>query len=208
MQRIIFALGLVLVLLPTTAFAVPEDYVPAYVDKEPVLLPNSPLYFLKTVYETFRYALAFTPKEKVAVGMFFAERRLQEAKKVSNRGNEEQAAKLLEDYQSRLRKVQHTAKTAAEVGGTAVRLSQQAKNSLKRQKELMDAMGVSFDSVSDLESDLGSKVTTISATLRRPYKVPDSKTATPSSNSQGTNFFGTLLQWLMGSREIVKPVVD
>ncbi len=208
MRRLIIALSLIMLLLPVPAYAVPDTYVPSYVNQEPILLPDSPLYFLKTVYETFRYALAFTPKKKVDIGMFLAERRLQEAKKVTKQGNEEQAAKLLEDYRSRLGNVQQTVKTAAEVGGTAVKLSQQAKQSFQRQKEIMDSMGVSFDTVSDLEDDLGSKVTTISATLRRPYRVPEKKQSTPSADTASPSIFGTILNWLLGQRELIAPVAE
>ncbi len=208
MQKILVILGLGLILISFPTPAVGSGYIPAYVNKEPVLLPDSPLYFVKTIYETFRYVLAFTPKRKVDLGMFLAERRLREAEKAAEVGNKEQAAKLLTDYQKKLESIQQIIQTAGEVGSTASGFSSQTQESWRRQKDILDTMGVNFDAVTDLESNLDSKVTTISATIRRPYKVPVSKTATQSSQTTSPSFFGKILNWLLGNNKLISPTAS
>ena len=104
----------------------------AFAAPEPVLLPDSPLYFLKTVYETFRYALALTPKEKVDLNLIFAETRLDEAVAMAIRGKSGAANKLITDYEKRINTVR-----------SDVALLQKFNEDISQQKDALSNFGFS-----------------------------------------------------------------
>lgn len=135
--------------------------------REPVLLPDSPFYFLKTIYETFRYALAFTPRRRVSSNLFLAEERLREAQVMAEQGKELVFGHLLDDYEDRLEVAQDNLERARSVGEGAVAVSQEVSQSWARQKSILARMGVSVGVTDEISEELG-KVTTVSATLKRP----------------------------------------
>ena len=53
----------------------------------PFLLPDSPFYFIKTVFEGMQKILAVSPESKSRLAVDFADKRLAEARELSRKGN-------------------------------------------------------------------------------------------------------------------------
>lgn len=100
MKRVLFITILILFLLCATNIqAGILDNLPG-----PEVMPDNPVYFLKTLYEKIITFLSFGDTKKAERYSKLAERRLYEAEKMAEKGKEELTKRLLEEYEKFLNK--------------------------------------------------------------------------------------------------------
>ncbi len=80
------------------------------------ILPDSPLYVFKKMFESLDLFLTFDKAAKAEKYLKYAELRLAEAKEMVNKGKPEYVDKLLEEYEDKLEKANEIARVAQQIG--------------------------------------------------------------------------------------------
>lgn len=140
MKKLSLILVLTLFLGVGVAFAQTEasDDLP-----DPGILPDHPLYFVKSIGESFGGAFSFGQTAKIDRGIKLSEKRLAEARALADKGESDLASSTLERYQSELEDIQERVDRARSQGedidaGLESAIERVAEATLKHQSVLAD----------------------------------------------------------------------
>lgn len=111
---------LVAILAPPALAAQSSPSAVLLFDLPPVyLLPDSPFYFLKTLWEWGRLVWVRTPELRAQLHLYLAQTRLSEAAKMSEKGEGLVVEKLMVEYDNHLSRAKETMDKAQTVSGEA-----------------------------------------------------------------------------------------
>lgn len=117
----------------------PEVSVEAPAETEdPGILPDSPFYVLKTLWENVQEFLARDPLKKAELHLKFAQRRLAETQKMCEKGKCGIAERWLERFQVKIQKATWAAQKAQEKGKDVAALVEKLQANLERQQAVLD----------------------------------------------------------------------
>lgn len=111
---------------------------------DPGILPDHPLYFVKSIGESIGNAFAFGQEAKINRGIKMSEKRLAEARALADKGESDLASSTLARYQSQLEKVEQRIDRARSNEGEDVdkglqnAIERVASSTLKHQSVLAD----------------------------------------------------------------------
>ncbi len=130
---ILFCLLFITLVLPvkTTAQA---EFLETY---QPTLLPDSPLYFLKTWWENIQLFFTFKEQAKADLYLKLANKRLIEAQKLTEKGKIELAQKILNKFQERMEKAISKLEALKETDKKEI-LIEKLKENLSRQQAVLE----------------------------------------------------------------------
>lgn len=106
--------------------------------EDPGILPDSPFYFLKTVWEKIQEFLTLDPLKKAELHLRFAQRRLEETQKMCEKGKCGIAEKWLERFQEKIEIATRSAERAQEAGRDVTALVEKLQENLARQQAVLD----------------------------------------------------------------------
>ena len=144
-------------------------------------LPGSPLYPVKRAVERTRLLLAPTLESRAQLHLAFADKRLAEGIIVARQGRDDQANRLVGEYERELDTALSTIEEMAAQGRSPAQLSAQLQEQLASQQQVLEAMGGPLPPEA-LEIALGAarRVEDELAGLGAPAPATPTSTSTPS----------------------------
>jgi len=104
---------------------------------DPGILPDSPLYFLKTWKRNIQLFFAFTPEKKAELELKFANEDVLVIQKLTEKGKYNIAEKLSEKYQKRIQKATEKLEQAKKRGKDVEALTEKLKENHLRQQDVL-----------------------------------------------------------------------
>lgn len=137
--------GLILAFTPIAALLVNAEAIDTAKTQEnelnvedPGILPDSPFYFFKTVYERIQIFATLNKDKKAMLEMKLANKRLREAQKMADIGKTDQAEKMLQKWQERVDRITQKLEARKAKGEKVENLLEKLKENHLRQQEHMD----------------------------------------------------------------------
>jgi hypothetical protein len=160
------------------------------------ILPDNPLYFLKTVKEKIQLLIARSASSQADLILDFSQKRLAEALKVAEKGKIHISEKLLTAFGQDIKTAQEKIKEAKERGEKTYNLLVELQKTVAYQKSVIEELG-------DQAEQLGSFLVEIDEGLGEATESGKMQTRQPEKGLG-------ILDWirgLLGKKEILKPLV-
>lgn len=160
------------------------------------ILPDNPLYFLKTIKEKVQLLITRSASGQANLLLDFSQKRLAEAQKVAEKGKVHISEKLLAVFGKDIEAAQKQIKEAKRKGEETYHLLVKLQETIAYQKSLIEKLQGQAEQLNSflvqVDQDLG--------------------TATPSAAPRGKMpsglGIGDWLRGLFGKKEILKPLVE
>lgn len=170
-----------LLLVVFTSSALAAEATPSADDLPIVhILPDNPLYFLKTLKEKAQLLVTRNTSSQANLLLDFSQKRLAEALKVAEKGKVHISEKLLEAFGQDVKMAQEKIKEAKEKGGKTYDLLVKLQETIAYQKSVVERL---------------EKVATESGKMSSPMKI------------SGLGIFDWLRS-LFGRKEILRPLAE
>ncbi len=161
------------------------------------ILPDNPLYFLKTLKEKVQLLIARNASSKAALLLDFSQERLAEALKVAEKGKPQISEKLFEAFGKDIEAARQKIRETKEGGERTYTLLVELQKTIGYQKSVIEKLGgqtMQLNSfLAEVDKDLGEA--TESGRMSSPMKT------------SGLGIFDWL-KGLFGKKEILKPLAE
>ena len=188
----------------STAFAVEStpsaDNLPAV-----HILPDNPLYFLKTIKEKVQLLVTRNTSNQADLLLGFAQKRLAEALKVAEKGKPHISEKLLNAFGKDVEAAQQKIKEVKERGETTYNLLVELQKTIAYQKSVIEKLQGEIEALNSflVEVDQG-----LGEAVPRSYtETTESGKMSPVKKPSGPG----IIDWirsLFGKKEILKPLAE
>jgi len=114
---------------------------------KPVILPNSPLYFLKDVGREVQYLFAFDPVKKAELRLDFANQKLVEIKKLAelDQNNTKAIDKAINGYEKEVQKVKEATSVLKKDSPQSLKLLDKIANQMFTHQQILDNLASMVD---------------------------------------------------------------
>jgi hypothetical protein len=175
------------------------------------ILPDNPLYFLKTIKEKVQLFFTRNTSDEVNLILGFAQKRLAEALKIAEKGKVHISEKLFEAFEKDIEAAQEKIKGARERGEKTYHLLTELQKTVAYQKSVIEELQGEADFYSSevqkrIEA-LNSFLVEIDQNLASPSAEPVKNVKISSSPRRKLDIFDWL-KGLFGKKEILTPLAE
>lgn len=199
---------LCVLLTVTSSAALAAESTPSAEDLPTVhVLPDNPLYFLKTLKEKVQLLIIRSASGQADLLLKFAQKRLAEALKVAEKGKVHISEKLFEAFGRDMEVAQEKIKEAKRKGEQTRDLLVKLQETVAYQKSVIEKMQ---EEVSPYSSEIQERVGALNSFLVRIDESLGEATRSAVPYDRMERRLGILdwLQGLFGKKEVLSPVVE
>ncbi len=165
------------------------------------ILPDNPLYFLKTIKEKVQLLVTRKTSSQADLLLDFSQKRLAEAIKVAEKGKIHISEKLFEAFGEDIAAAQEKIRKAKEEGETTYNLLVELQKTIAYQKSVIEKLG-------GQAAQLSSFLVEIDQSLEATESASGGPSATTRGKIQPGPVIFDWIRGLFGKKEILKPLVE